>query len=99
MTMVIFVFGPNDSMVEVPSSVISFPDEARHYRKILAMKQISEVDEKPLTSSLNIYPEASHKFGIWAPVYICTHWLRPRNYPLPPHLFGLIYEGAIGQPR
>ncbi len=29
---------------------------------------------------------------IWAPVYSCTHWLRPRN---PPPAFGLIYEGAI----
>ncbi len=26
----------------------------------------------------------------------CTHWLRPRN---PPPAFGLIYDGAIGQPR
>jgi hypothetical protein len=26
-----------------------------------------------------------------------THWLKPRN--LPPPAFGLIYEGAIGQPR
>jgi hypothetical protein len=31
-------------------------------------------------------------------VYSCTHWLRPRNSP-PPPAFGLIYEGAIGQPR
>ncbi len=33
-------------------------------------------------------------------VYSCTHWLSPRNSPPPhpPH-FGLIYEGAIGQPR
>jgi hypothetical protein len=35
---------------------------------------------------------------IWDPVYSCAHWLRPRNSPLPP-AFGLIYEGAIGQPR
>ncbi len=26
-----------------------------------------------------------------------THWLRPRSSP-PPPAFGLIYEGAIGQP-
>ncbi len=26
---------------------------------------------------------------------LCTHWLRPRNSPLPP-AFWLIYEGAIG---
>jgi hypothetical protein len=37
----------------------------------------------------------SPKF-IWAPVYSCTHWLRPRNPP--PPAFGLIYEGAIGLP-
>jgi hypothetical protein len=30
-------------------------------------------------------------------VHSCTHWLRPHNPPPPP--FGLIYEGAIGQPR
>ncbi len=28
----------------------------------------------------------------------CTHWLRQRNPP-PPPAFGLIYEGAIDQPR
>ncbi len=44
------------------------------------------------------------KYGVkspmffWAPVYSCTHWLRPCNFP-PPPAFGLIYEGAIGQPR
>jgi hypothetical protein len=33
---------------------------------------------------------------IWAPVYSCTHWLRPRRpQPTPPPAFGLIYEGAI----
>jgi hypothetical protein len=32
------------------------------------------------------YGVRSPKF-IWAPVYSCTHWLRPRNLPpLPPHL-------------
>jgi hypothetical protein len=31
-------------------------------------------------------------------VHSCTHWLRPRN-PLHHPAFGLIYEGAIGQPR
>ncbi len=39
----------------------------------------------------------SPKF-IWPPVYSCTHWLRPHTPPLPP-AFGLIYEGAIGQPK
>ncbi len=41
------------------------------------------------------YGVLSPKF-IWAPVYSCTHWLRPCNPP--PPAFGLIYEGAIGQP-
>ncbi len=32
------------------------------------------------------YGDRSPKF-IWAPVYSCTHWQRPRNPPLPlPHL-------------
>jgi hypothetical protein len=31
------------------------------------------------------YGDRSPKF-IWAPVYSCIHWLRPRNSPLPPHL-------------
>ncbi len=36
------------------------------------------------------------------PVHSCTHWLRPRHPPPPPPrspAYGLIYEGAIGQPR
>jgi hypothetical protein len=36
------------------------------------------------------YGVRSPKF-IWAPVYSCTHWLRPRNSPAPP-AFGLVYE-------
>ncbi len=35
-------------------------------------------------------------FGLY--VYSCTHWLRHSRSPIPPE-FGLIYEGAIGQPR
>jgi hypothetical protein len=36
--------------------------------------------------------------SLFAPhLHSCTHWLRHRNPP--PPLFGLIYEGAIGQPR
>jgi hypothetical protein len=31
-------------------------------------------------------------------VHSCTHGLRPCN-PAPPRIYGLIYEGAIGQPR
>jgi hypothetical protein len=48
--------------------------------------------------------QAKVKYGvrtpkfIWAPVYSCCHWLRPRN-SLPPPGIGLIYEGAIGPPR
>jgi hypothetical protein len=47
---------------------------------------------------------ASVKYGvgypkfIWAPVYSCTHWLIPRNSPLPPHL-GSCYEVAIGSAK
>ena len=41
--------------------------------------------------------DRSLKF-IWAPVYSCTHWLRPRNSP-PPPAFGLTYGDDIGQPR
>jgi hypothetical protein len=40
------------------------------------------------------YGVRSPKF-IWAPLYSCTHWLRPP----PPPPFGLIYKGPIGQPR
>jgi hypothetical protein len=32
-------------------------------------------------------------------VHSCTHWLRPRTPPPHPPAFGLVYEGAIGQPR
>ncbi len=35
---------------------------------------------------------------IWAPVYSFNHWPKPRTPP-PPSAFGLIYEGAVGQPR
>ncbi len=50
--------------------------------------------------------EAQHRFNmeldprkfIWPPVYGFTHWLRPRNSPHSP-ASGLMYEGAIGQPR
>ncbi len=48
---------------------------------------------------LNMELDLQSFFGLH--VHICTHWLRPRH-PLPPphsHAFGLIYEGAIGQPR
>ncbi len=44
------------------------------------------------------YGVRSQKF-IWAPVYSCTHWLRPLPPPPHPSAFGLIYKGAIGQPR
>jgi hypothetical protein len=37
---------------------------------------------------LNMDLVRSQKF-IWAPVYSCTHWLRPRIFP--PPAFGLIY--------
>ncbi len=42
---------------------------------------------------LNMELDLQSLFGLLC----CTHWLRPRNSPLP--AFGLIYEGAIGQQR
>jgi hypothetical protein len=35
-------------------------------------------------------------FGLY--VHSCTHWLRPRNF-FSTQALGLLYEGAIGQPR
>jgi hypothetical protein len=43
---------------------------------------------------LNMKLDLQSLFGLH--VHSCTLWLRPRN-PLP-LAFGLIYEGAIGQP-
>ncbi len=43
------------------------------------------------------YGVKSPKF-ILAPVYSCTHWMRPRNSPLPPkgsYPPWLIHEGAL----
>jgi len=45
---------------------------------------------------LNMVLEFEGLFGLH--VYSCTHRLRPRNSS-PPPAFGLIYEGAIVQPR
>jgi hypothetical protein len=42
---------------------------------------------------INIELDLQSLFGLH--VYSCTHWLRPHNSPA----FGLIYVGAIGQPR
>ncbi len=49
-----------------------------------------------LVHSLNMELDLQSLFGLH--VHSCIHWLRPRNLP-PPPAFGLIYEGAIGQPR
>jgi hypothetical protein len=46
---------------------------------------------------LNMKLDLQSLFGLH--VYSCIHWLRPRNPTPPPPAFGLIYEGAIGQPR
>jgi hypothetical protein len=44
------------------------------------------------------YRVRSPKF-IWAPVYSCTHWLRPRNSPPPDpiwaHIRGRYWSGKI----
>jgi hypothetical protein len=49
--------------------------------------------------NLNMELDLQSFFGLH--VHSCTHWLRPRNSPLPhqPPAFGLKYEGAIGQPK
>jgi hypothetical protein len=36
---------------------------------------------------------------IWAPLYSCTHWLRPRNSPLPPHLGSYTKALLVSQGR
>jgi hypothetical protein len=48
-------------------------------------------------------PEPWVKYGVRSPKFIWlyehSYWLRPRNPPFPlPPAFGLVYEGAIGQP-
>jgi hypothetical protein len=45
---------------------------------------------------LNVDLDLQSLFGLY--VHSCTDWLRPHNPP-PYPAFGLIYEGAIGQPR
>ncbi len=40
----------------------------------------------------------SPKF-IWAPVYSCSHWLRPRNSPPPPHLNSFTRALLVSQDR
>ncbi len=57
-----------------------------------------------IDSKESILPARGKKYGVRFPKFIrasvnsCTHWLRPRNSPSSP-AFGLIYEGAIGQPK
>jgi hypothetical protein len=43
---------------------------------------------------LNMELDLQSLFGLHVIVHSCTHWLRPHT-----PAFGLIYEGAIGQPR
>jgi hypothetical protein len=45
---------------------------------------------------LNMEVDLQSLFGLH--VHSCTHWLRPLNPTRLPAV-GLIYEGAIGQPR
>jgi hypothetical protein len=79
---------------------------------LLWRKDVLEENPKPIPSSsllrhqidflmsfhnrLNIELDLQSIF--WLHVHSCTHWLRPRNPPPHPPAFGLIYEGAIGQP-
>jgi hypothetical protein len=44
---------------------------------------------------LNVELDLQSLFGLHVLVQSCIHWLRPWT---PPPAFGLIYEGAIGQP-
>ncbi len=61
--------------------------------------QAYDIFQTPLSSGyplpLSMELDLQSLFGLH--VHSCTHWLRPRNPP--PPAFGLIYEGAIGQPR
>jgi hypothetical protein len=51
------------------------------------------------TLRLNIELDLQSLFGLLSrDRHSCTHWLRPLSSP-PPSAFGLVYEGAIGQPR
>ncbi len=48
---------------------------------------------------LNMGLDLQSLFGLHVHhMHSCTHWLSPATPP-PPPAFGLIYEGAIGQPR
>jgi hypothetical protein len=49
-----------------------------------------------LAHRLNMELDLQSLFGLL--VHSCTHWLRPATI-LPAPAFGLIDEGAIGQPR
>jgi hypothetical protein len=44
------------------------------------------------------YGDRSPKF-IWVPVYSCTHWLRPLNFPPPPHLGSYTRALLVSQER
>ncbi len=51
-----------------------------------------------LEHRLNMELNLQSLYGHHVHVHVHVHWLRPRKPP-PPPAFGLIYKGAIGQPR
>jgi hypothetical protein len=99
---------PNHSISWITCTVIAVVVSPRVGERLLALHRVDagHLHIQPRrsphryssTHTIGVkYGVRSPKF-IWAPVYSCTHWLRPCNSP-PPPAFGLIYEGAIGQAR
>ncbi len=97
------------------SSVLHAIYNFKYCRCNACMEQISEVEGKPFTSSLNIFPEAMQSRGVggggqWLNMELDLQSLfgfLVRNCAHwlrprnspPPLAFGLVYEDAIGQPR
>ncbi len=58
-----------------------------------------------LNFTSRVHSESLVKYGvrnlkfIFAPVYSCTHWLRPRNSPPPPHLGSYSRALLVSQDR
>ncbi len=63
-----------------------FPVEKKSVKRWkTVLKNNLKIGEKNIQRNLCYTHRLNIEF-IWAPVYSCTHWLRPRNSPLPPHL-------------
>jgi hypothetical protein len=75
------------------------PTVRRSSRSLSSSLELSEPPPPPLRHMLNMELDLQSLFGFQCTVQLYpTIWLRPRNSH-PPPAFGLIYEGAIGQPR